>query len=119
MTCIGRVTKGEIVGVVGYDNFTGTSCHMHMAGEGRWISRDFLYAAFGYPFQHLGLAMVFGIVPSGNIRALRVDEKLGFKKLMYVPDAHPDGGIHILQLRREDCRWLRTRNGKEIYPESA
>jgi RimJ/RimL family protein N-acetyltransferase len=117
---LGRVKDGELIGVVGYNNFTGTSCHMHMAGDHpRWITREFIHAAFSYPFETLGLTMVFGVVPSGNIRALRIDAKLGFRELLYIPGAHPDGGIHILQMKREECRWLRKRDGKEINPEAA
>lgn len=117
---LGRVAEGKLVGVVGYNNFTGTSCHMHMAGDGgRWISREFLKEAFRYPFGTLDLTMVFGIVPSGNIRALGIDRKLGFRELIFIPGAHPDGGIHILQMTRDECRWLRKPNGKEVYPEAA
>lgn len=120
LICIGRVIEGKLEAVVGYNNFTGTSCHMHMAGDHpRWMSKAFLKAAFEYPFGTLGLTMVFGVVPSGNIRALGIDRKLGFRELLYIPGAHPDGGIHILQMKREECRWLRTRNGKEEYTEAA
>lgn len=117
---IGRVVDNTIVGVVGYNNFTGTSCHMHMAGDGpRWVNRAFLHQAFRYPFELLGLQMVFGVVPSGNTRALKMDLKLGFHELIYIPGAHPDGGIHILQMKKEECRWLRKEDGKEVYSEAA
>ncbi len=120
LICIGRVRDSKLIAVVGYNNFTGTSCHMHMAGDDtRWMNRGFTLAAFSYPFETLGLTMVFGIVPSGNIRALGIDRKLGFRELIYIPGAHPDGGIHILQMKREECRWLRTRNGQEKYSEAA
>jgi RimJ/RimL family protein N-acetyltransferase len=117
---LGRVVEDKLVGVVGYNNFTGASCHMHMAGDGgRWMNRAFLREAFRYPFQTLDLTMVFGIVPSGNIRALGIDRKLGFRELIYIPGAHPDGGIHILQMTRDECRWLRKPDGKEVYSEAA
>lgn len=116
---LGRVQDGKLVGVVGYNNFTGTSCHMHMAGEGRCMNREFLREAFRYPFETLDLTMVFGIVPSGNIRALGIDRKLGFRELIYIPGAHPDGGIHILQMKRDECRWLRKPDGKEVNSEAA
>ena len=120
LVCIGRVMDDKLIAVVGFANFTGTSCHMHMAGDHpRWMNREFLRAAFAYPFEALGLTMVFGVVPSGNIRALGIDRKLGFREILYIPGAHPDGGIHILQMKREECRWLRTRNGKEEYTEAA
>jgi len=117
---LGRVVDGVLVGVVGYNNFTGTSCHMHMAGDGgRWVDRAFLYEAFRYPFETLNLAMVFGVVPSGNTRALKMDLKLGFRELIYIPGAHPDGGIHLLQMHRAECRWLRKSHGKEVHSVAA
>jgi len=120
-TAIGRVKDGEIVGVVGYNNFTGTACQMHMAGDGkRWVNRYFLNQAFWYPFEGLKLDMVFGVVPSGNQAALKMDLKLGFKQLMYIPGAHPDGGLHYLQMTRADCRWIRgNHRGQEINAEAA
>lgn len=120
-TAIGRVKDGEIIGVVGYNNFTGTACQMHMAGEGgRWMNRHFLDQAFWYPFVALKLAMVFGVVPSGNQTALKIDLKLGFKQLMYIPGAHPDGGLHYLQMTRADCRWIRGKDhGQEKHAAAA
>lgn len=108
---LARIVDGQIVGCVGYEGFTGTSCRMHMAGEGNWITREFIRKAFGYPFNVLHLPMVFGVVPSGNKTALEIDLRLGFTEIMYVDGAHPDGGLHFLQLKREV--WLRTKYGKE------
>ena len=109
---LGRVEGGDLIAVVGYEGFTGTACRMHMAGEGRrWITREFIRRAFNYPFVTLNLAMVFGIVPSGNTVALDIDLRLGFEELVYIPGAHPDGGIHFLQLTR--ANWLRTKYGQE------
>lgn len=104
---LARVVDAEIVGVVGYEGFTGTSCRMHMAGEKGWISREFIRLAFMYPFNSLGLSMVFGVIPSGNTAALDIDLRLGFTELIYVPGAHPDGGLHFLQLTKEN--WLRSK----------
>jgi RimJ/RimL family protein N-acetyltransferase len=108
---LARVVDGQIVGCVGYEGFTGTSCRMHMAGEGNWITREFIRKAFRYPFNVLGLPMVFGVVPSGNRTALEIDLRLGFTELIYIDGAHPDGGLHFLQLKRED--WQRTMYGTE------
>lgn len=108
LVCIGQLRRGQLVGVVGYNNFTGTSCYMHMAGsDARWVSKALVKEVFRYPFEFLQLAMVFGVVPSGNTQALRIDRKLGFTELMFIPGAHPDGGVHILQLLRENCRWVK------------
>lgn len=117
---LGRIQDGKLIAVVGYNNFTGTSCYMHMAGDHkRWVTKEFIREAFRYPFETLGLDMVFGVVPSGNIQALKMDRKLGFEEIVYIPGAHPDGGIHLLQMKREDCRWLRDKDGKEKHTEAA
>lgn len=109
---LARVKDGEIIGCVGYEGFTGTACMMHMAGvKPGWFNRTFMRLAFNYPFEILGLKMVFGHVPSGNTKALEIDLRLGFKELIYIEGAHPDGGIHLLQLKRED--WMRTKYGRQ------
>lgn len=108
---LARVKNGKIIGCVGYEGFTGTSCRMHMAGEPGWMNRDFIHYAFRYPFDVLGLKMVFGLVPSGNTTALKIDLRLGFEELLYIDGAHPDGGLHLLQLTRE--KWKRSRYGRQ------
>lgn len=108
---LGRVVDGKLIGVVGYEGFNGKSCRMHMAGEPGWMNREFIQKAFRYPFFILDLPMVFGVVPSGNTTALDIDKRFGFKELLYIDGAHPDGGLHFLQLTRED--WLRTKYGKQ------
>lgn len=106
---IGRVVDGTLVGVVGYNGFTGSCCQMHMAGDTKhWITREFLLQAFRYPFVTCGLNLVLAVVPSGNLQALEIDRKLGFEEILYLPRAHPDGGLHFLKMTREQCRWVRS-----------
>lgn len=109
---LARVVNGEIVGCVGYEGFTGTACMMHMAGtKPGWFNREFIRLAFRYPFDILGLKMVFGRVPSGNTRALDIDLRLGFKELIYLEGAHPDGGIHLLRMTRDE--WKESKYGRK------
>lgn len=108
---LARVVDGQIIGCVGYEGFNGSSCRMHMAGaKPGWMNREFIRRAFGYPFVTLNLPMVFGVVPSGNTTALEIDLRLGFKQLIYLEGAHPDGGLHFLQMTRDT--WLRSKYGK-------
>lgn len=112
---VGRVVDKKLVGVVGYNGFNNASCQMHMAGDGKhWITRELLHRAFELPFETWGLQMVIGLVPSGNVDALVIDKKLGFKEIASIQGAHPDGALHVLVMRKEECRWLRGKHGKEI-----
>lgn len=111
---LGRVnSSGQLIGVVGYDCWTGTACEMHMAGEPGWLNREFLWGAFDYPFNQAGCNMVLARVPSGNHRALSIDRRLGFRTEYILKGAHPDGALHILSMRKDECKWLEKYNGQE------
>lgn len=106
-TFIGQEIDGEIKAVVAYDNIMDKSCLMHTAAiVPNWISKDLLWACFDYPFNKLGLRVILASVASTNEEALKLDRHLGFKDKAYIQDAHADGDLVILAMRREDCRWL-------------
>jgi RimJ/RimL family protein N-acetyltransferase len=111
---IGRTNgEGKLVGVVGYDNWNEVACEMHMAGEPGWITREFMRVAFDYPFNKAGLNMVLARVPCGNPVALEIDKRLGFELECTLIGAHQDGALHILSMRREDCRHIKVKHGQE------
>ena len=104
---MGNVLSNELRAVVVYCNFQGKSCQMHIASSGsHWMTKDFLKAAFDYPFNKLKLKVIIGAVPGNNEKALKLDRHLGFVDKAYIEDAHADGDLVILAMRRENCRWL-------------
>lgn len=108
LRCIGRLNqKGDIIGVVGYDQYSGTSMMMHCAGEGNWLSREFLRVLFDYPFRVVKLKVVFAMVCSTNTRALQLDYHVGFKYEHTLKDAFEDGDGILLSMRAEECRYLK------------
>lgn len=118
--CIANVTKnGKILGVVGFDSWNGASCQMHIAGEGNWLTRDLIHAAFDYAFNVADLNVVLGFVPSTNTKALRFDKHVGFVEVSRIKDGTPEGDLIILELRRENCRYLREAHGKQIESAAA
>lgn len=97
----------RIVGMVGYDGWTPNSCCMHVAIEEPIAIRRMIKSAFGIPFVELGKGVVLGSVLSTNKKALELDLHLGFKKLCFIRDGWAKGvGMHILEMRRENCRWI-------------
>jgi hypothetical protein len=107
---------------VGFDQFNGASIMMHSAGEGNWLTRDLLWAAFDYPFNICQANMVIGLVPSGNAQAIRFNTHIGFKTELKLDGAHPDGALVMMIMRRQECRFLtprRTRHGQEIQSTAA
>lgn len=106
-TCIGQEIDGEIVAVIAYTNIQGKSCCMHSASiVPNWISKDLLWATFDYPFNKLGVKVILAVVASTNEEALKFDRHLGFVDKAYIEDAHEDGDLVILAMRKENCRWL-------------
>jgi RimJ/RimL family protein N-acetyltransferase len=109
-SAIGLERDGEIVAGVLYEDYNGANVVMHVASDGtaQWMTPEYLRQCFEYPFKQLGCKRVTGIVPSSNERALRFDERLGFRVEATLKAAHPDGDLIVLSMRRDQCRWLRS-----------
>lgn len=106
-TFIGQEIDGKVKAVVAFDNIQDKSCMMHTAAiVPNWISKDLLWACFDYPFNILKVKVILATVASTNEEALKLDRHLGFVDKAYIEDAHIDGDLVILAMRREDCRWL-------------
>ena len=106
-TFIGQEIDGEVKAVVAFDNILDKSCMMHTAAiVPNWISKDLLWACFDYPFNILKVKVILASVASTNEEALKLDRHLGFIDKAYIEDAHIDGDLVILAMRRENCRWL-------------
>jgi RimJ/RimL family protein N-acetyltransferase len=106
-TFIGQEIDGEVKAVVAFDNILDKSCEMHTAAiVPNWISKDLLWACFDYPFNILKVKVILASVASTNTEALKLDRHLGFVDKAYIEDAHIDGDLVILAMRRENCRWI-------------
>lgn len=107
---IGWEKDGQLLAGVLYDEFTGRSVRMHVAGVGkRWMAREFLWTCFDYPFNQLKVNKVIGLVDSTNSDALRFDRHLGFVEEAVIKDAGKFGDLHVLTMTRDQCRFLEKR----------
>lgn len=106
-----RWKNDDLLAVVMYQRYTPlTAVTMHVIGyTPNWLSRDFIWICFHYPFMQLGCERVFGLVHSENAAALRFDTKLGFKVETRVRKVYPDGDQIILVMERAECRWLKIK----------
>lgn len=98
-----------------YDQFNGASIHMHVAAVSgrRWMTREFLWFAFHYPFNQLGVRKIIGLVPAYKEDVLAFDKHLGFCEEARIKDAHLLSDVVILTMTREQCRFLEIRNGRK------
>jgi hypothetical protein len=107
---IGWEADGELVCGIMYDSYTGPggSVAMHSRCDApEKVSRKWLWAIFDYPFNHLAVKRVAGLVPASNLQAQRTNEHLGWKRETTLADYFPDGDGIVYIMRRADCRWLR------------
>lgn len=103
--CIGLERDGALVAGTLYDNFNGASIFANIAIDGP-ITRRWLYTIFHYPFIHLGVQVILGLVAEGNVKSRRLCERLGFTLHCTVPGADPSGSTFLYALSRVDCRFL-------------
>lgn len=104
---ISREENGRLRGGVIFTNYTGVSIGMHMAGfDPRWANREFLLICFDYAFSQLKVRLCVATVPSGNLRALEIDRRLGFVEQARVKDIFRDGDLVIMTMNKDQCRWL-------------
>lgn len=99
---------GLIAGVV-FEGYTGSSISIHVAAlEGRlWLSKEFLFRVFAYPFLQLECNRVTGLVRVDNPKAQKLDEHLGFVREGVMRRGATDGTDYIIYgMLKEECRWL-------------
>jgi len=106
---IGLEQDGELIAGVVFDYYTGPSISMHVAAAPgrRWMTKDFLWRCFAYPFLQLQCNRITGLVRVDNLDAQRFDEHLGFKREGLLRKAAKDGTDYIVYgMLREECRFL-------------
>jgi RimJ/RimL family protein N-acetyltransferase len=106
---LGWEKRGELQAAVIFNLYSGADIAMHVAAipGGRWLTKEFLFAAFAYPFLQLGCRRVSGYVPSKCRDVIAFDEHLGFTYEGTMRDALPDDDIVCLGMLRADCRFIR------------
>lgn len=104
---IGRQEGERLLAVAGYDNFTGHSVEMFAAGFTRhWPSRNYLKAAFDYPFNQLQCRRVTGLCDASDPRAIAMHEKVGFKREGLIREGLGDSDIIVFGMLKSECRWI-------------
>jgi RimJ/RimL family protein N-acetyltransferase len=102
---------GQVVGMVGYDNWTKNSVQIHVALDSPLALRALVLRhdapAFAYPFLQAGMGVLIGSVSSKNTRALALNKRLGFRQTHVIADGFAPGeDIILMEMRKEECRWL-------------
>jgi len=110
---IGLEEDGSLIAGVKFDNWNYASICMHVAAipTKRWMTREYLWFCFYYPFIQLKARKIIGFVAESNLEARRFDEHLGFRLEHSIADAHPSGCLLIYSMTKDQCRFLERRHG--------
>lgn len=93
---------GEIAAAVAFGSWTPEACFIHVAFDTpHSLGRGLLKAAFEYPFKSIGVKAIYGLTPKDFDKAIRFNKKIGFKQIAETVDCV------LLEMRREDCRYLK------------
>jgi RimJ/RimL family protein N-acetyltransferase len=106
---IGLEEDGELIAGVVFNLYTGPSISMHVAAVPgkRWMTKEYLWRCFAYPFLQLKCRRITGLVRADNYDAQRFDEHLGFKREGVMREACDDGTDMIVYgMLRDECRFL-------------
>lgn len=102
---IGLERDGVIIAGVIFERYNGVSLWVHVAIEGR-LTPSYLKAIFHYAFVVCDVEKVIGTVSSGNLKAIKFDENLGFTEEGRIKDAAPEGDIIIYTMTKSNCRFI-------------
>ena len=99
---------GALVAGVLYNHYHHPSIMMHVGAlQGRmWLTREFLFAAFDYPFNQLKVNRVTALVPKKNKDARKFDEHLGFKLEGVMRQALSDDSMMVYGMLRSECKYI-------------
>jgi RimJ/RimL family protein N-acetyltransferase len=109
-TAIGKLNEeGDLVAGVLYEDWNGVNINEHIAAEGNWASKKFLWVMFHYPFCQLKVKRITAPVCSTNEKVIKLVEHMGFTLECRLSQATPRGDLLIYRMFKEECRYIRGR----------
>ena len=106
---------GVVNAAVLYTSFNGPNVMATIAGTvgTRWLTREFLYWIFHYPFVQLDVKRITASIYSDNLASIRFVKHCGFTHEATLSGAAPDGqDVYLFCLWRKDCRFGNVNSGQ-------
>lgn len=101
--------RGRIRGMVAYDVWSENAVYAHMAVDAPIVWRSLIPAVFAYPFVECDRGVMLALIPNHNRKSWELAQRFGFTVKHVVRDGWAKGDdLLLLELRREDCRFLKN-----------
>lgn len=107
---IGLEENGELIAGVVFDTYTHAGINMHIAAiPGKlWMTREYLYRCFAYPFVQLNCRRITGLVREDNEVSKKFVKHLGFEYEGLLREAYMDGtNVVVYGMLKNECRWIK------------
>lgn len=108
---LGLVKNGKLMAGVIYNCYEGANVNMHVGAidGAKWLTQEFLFAAFDYPFNQLKKRRVTAFMNENNDKAIGFVENLGFTYEGRMRNYFRINDAVIYGMLREECRFLDMR----------
>lgn len=115
-TTMANLSKsGEVLCVVIYYNWLEHGCEMSIASSSpRWATKDFMHAAFAYPFIQGAKRRITFIVEDNNLKSLKMCLRIGAKVEGKARNWYGKNNGIIFGLLRNECKYLRETDHSAI-----
>lgn len=109
--CIASLSRqGDILGVVVFSRFMPHNCELSVASiSPKFLTRKFLNVVFHYAFNTAGKERVTAVIEDGNVRAMDMDQRLGFVLEARLKGWYGEKDGFILRMLRSECKWLEAK----------
>lgn len=100
---------GMIIASTVFDTFSQSSCFISVAADTsrNWLTRDYLYHCFAYPFIQCNFRRVTCVVSEHNTPSLKFTRACGWKQEGIIRAAGIEGeDMLIFGMLRQECRWV-------------
>lgn len=109
MQGIVAIRDGSIVACCVFDTWTAVGANVHLAVDDALALRHgLLQEAAQHAFVLGKKKRLYGLVPSNNKKALKMNKHVGFEVIAEIPDALEDGvGMIVMMITKEQAaKWL-------------
>lgn len=116
-TAIGWERSGQLIAGVVYNDWNRVNvvCHIASDGSRRWMTREYLWTIFDFPFNQLGVKRITVYAGERNAASREFVEHLGFTFEASLAKAHPTGDLFIYRMFADECRYAEVkRNEKKV-----
>lgn len=105
---IGHEKDGELIAGVVFNFHTEADIVMHIAASGQWLTREYAYAIFAYPFLQLKTRRVSAFPRASDEVTRKLVLALGFTHEGTMRHGYADDDAVLYGMLREECRYLES-----------